>query len=272
MVIRIANNSKGKGLQILIVILAGICAAGIVICLWLLVPSLMDYRHSAKDYQTLQEQVVSVQNIGEASENDADSWWYTDVSIDFDSLQAKNPDIIAWIRFDNLDQIGIDYPVVHTDNNDDYLHTDIYGNHRKSGTLFFEARIPDPLTSSHKKDIIYGHLMKDGSMFAPLKKYINDPSIYEDNQYFTVYKRGEAFRYRIFSYFITTAGSDVYTFGFTKPNEAYRAHIDMLKSHSMVHEFDPDYEHDVLTLSTCAAANSDQRIVVHGELIDKKKT
>ena len=290
--------TKGIALRLLICVT---CIVGIVFCLLNIIPELQDYRASEKAYDALEEQVVSVAPMEEPEESEpepvqeeentveaeeepqteeapaeeaprGDDWWYRDVSIDFDTLQNQNREIVAWIRFDNKKQIAIDYPVTQTGNNDKYLHTDIYGKHRKAGTLFFDANIQNPVSADHKKDIIYGHMMKDGSMFAPLKKYVKDSSVYRNNQYFTVYKRGEAYRYRIFSFFITQDGSPVYQHGFTEPDDAYKAHLDYLTSHSQVHEFEPDVQHSVLTLSTCSKSNSNERIVVNAELIDMRVT
>jgi sortase B len=267
------EQKKGR-VKIFVCIL---CLVGIVFCLAKIIPTLYDYRQSAKTYDELEKDIVSINRdpedgeYPEAYQEDPD-WWFRDVSIDFDSLQRQNSDIVAWIRFDHQDTIGIDYPVVYTDNNEDYIHKDIRGQYRKAGTLFFEALIEDPLSASHKKDILYGHLMKDGSMFAPLKKYVRDSSVYENNQYFTVYKKGAAYRYRIFSFFLTTVRSPAYTYGFTESDEEYRAHVDYLKSNSQVHSVEPDYEHSILTLSTCAKANSDQRIVVNAEMMDVRPT
>lgn len=263
-----------------------------VVCLWLMISALMDYIGAEQDYEEMQEQVVSVSQQEEleeeiASQADAEmqqeivtetgsgagddpDWWFKNVHIDFDALQKKNPDIIAWIRFDHQDQVCIDYPVMYTHSNDDYIHKDVDGNYRKSGTLFFEAVIENPVSDTHKQDFIYGHMMKNGSMFAPLKKYVKESSFYEANPYFTIYKRDGAYRYRIFSCFLTTAGSDTYQYGFTSADESYRAHIDTLVSRSVVKADRPDYEHNVVTLSTCAKSNSNQRIVVHAELIDSR--
>lgn len=267
------RSQRLRSKRILKTLVCILCLAGIAVCLAEIIPTLYDYRQSKKDYDQLEQEIVSIEGEDDsvAAQEDPD-WWYKDVTIDFDALQKQNSDIAAWIRFDHQDVIGIDYPVVYTKNNDDYIHRDIRGQYRKAGTLFFEALIDDPVSASHKKDIIYGHMMKDGSMFAPLKKYVRDPSVYEDNQFFTVYKKGEACRYRIFSIFLTTAGSDAYLYGFTESDEAYRAHMDFLKSSSQVHTAEPDYGHNILTLSTCAKAHSNQRIVINAELIDARST
>ena len=285
---------KGTVIRIIICV---ICIVGIIVCLMHIIPALRDYRASQETYDTLEEEFVSVDMDEDAEpEEEAeekavpeeepvaeeappaeepvvdDAWWYRDVSINFDALQKQNPEIVAWIRFDHKKQIGIDYPVLYSGDNAKYLYRDIYGKSRKAGALFFEGAIQDPISEGHKKDIIYGHLMKDGSMFAALKKYVKDASVYRDNPYFTVYKKGVAYRYRIFSYFVTQNGSPAYEYGFTSPDEAYRAHLDYLMSHSKVHDIEPDIQRNVLTLSTCAKSHSNDRIVVNGELIDVKAT
>ena len=281
-----------KGTLIRIVICL-ICAMGIVFCLFMILPQLRDYREAEQAYDTLEKQVVTitptpsapveepaveeeeeepVEAAEEIPEIPNENWWYEDVHIDFDALENQNKEIIAWIRFDHQDQVPIDYPVVHAQNNDKYLHTDIHGKSSKAGTLFFEAAVPNPLSDEYRVDIIYGHMMKNGTMFAPLKKYTKQASFYENNPFFTVYAKGEALRYRIFSVFITKAGSDVYRYGYTKNDKQYQEHIDYLKSHSKVQGAEPDYGHRILVLSTCAKSNSDDRIVVIGEMIDRKST
>lgn len=278
---------KGTLIRIMICL---ICAVGIVFCLSRIIPQFLDYQEAEQTYDKLEKQVVTIttpeeqpavveneEEPEEAVEEEVpllpnENWWYEDVHIDFDALERQNREIIAWIRFDHQDQAPIDYPVVHAENDDKYLYTDIHGKSSKAGTLFFEAAVPTPLSEEYKVDIIYGHLMKNGTMFAPLKKYIKQASFYDNNPYFTVYVKGEALRYRIFSVFITEAGSDVYRYGYTDYNEQYREHIDYLSSHSKVQGDKPDYGHRILVLSTCAKSNSNDRIVVIGELIDRKST
>ena len=55
-------------------------------------------------------------------------WWRTDIKVEFDQLKTENPNIIGWIRFDNQDGLGINYPIVYSGDNEKYLRKDIYGN------------------------------------------------------------------------------------------------------------------------------------------------
>ena len=64
----------------------------------------IDRWKSARDYDKLAEAYV----------NDE---WATDVKVEFDKLKAGNPDVIGWIRFDNQDELGINYPILYSGDN-----------------------------------------------------------------------------------------------------------------------------------------------------------
>ncbi len=86
--------------------------------------------------------------------------------IDFDGLRAINEDIVAWIQ---ILGIGVDYPVVQGKDNEHYLHYTFDGKANKAGSIFLDYRNRSDFTDS--KVILYGHNMKNGSMFSNLKKY-----------------------------------------------------------------------------------------------------
>ena len=86
--------------------------------------------------------------------------------VDFDGLRAINGDIVAWIQ---IPGIGVDYPVVQGKDNEHYLHYTFDGKANKAGSIFLDYRNRADFTDS--KVILYGHNMKDGSMFSNLKKY-----------------------------------------------------------------------------------------------------
>ena len=252
-----ANTATKKRRRAWFVILI-ICIAVAAVAAVQLLRILYNYRSAANTFDELRQIAVV-----ETEEEGEHAWWDGEM-IDFAALQAMNPDIVAWIRFDNTDVINIDYPICWSGDNDTYLHADIYGEYTYAGTLFFEGAY-EPFSDA--KDIVYGHLMRDGSMFASLKKYTSDSSTYADNQYFTVYTPDQVMRYKIFSYFITTTGSESYEYGFQKKTDLYEAHLDYLCGESYVDE-DVSANKNIMMLSTCAAANSSSRIVVFGKRID----
>lgn len=86
--------------------------------------------------------------------------------IDFEGFRAVNEDIVAWIQ---VPGIGVDYSVVQGMDNEHYLHYTFDGKANKAGSIFLDYRNRPEFTDS--KVILYGHNMKDGSMFSNLKKY-----------------------------------------------------------------------------------------------------
>ena len=83
-------------------------------------------------------------------------------SVDFDELKGINPDTVGWIRFYPEPSI-INYPIVQTTDNEKYLHKTFSENDNTLGTIFLNA--DNHANFNDRNSIIYGHRMKDGSMF-----------------------------------------------------------------------------------------------------------
>jgi len=110
-----------------------------------------------------------------------------------ETLLEINPDFIAWIRIDGI----IDYPVVAGRNNSRYLSTTFQGTHNSSGAIFLDYR--NNVSLGDQVSIIYGHNMRDGSMFSPLHS-LRDPDILEAHRYITVVTSDwRIITYRIFA-------------------------------------------------------------------------
>lgn len=174
-------------------------------------------------------------------------------------LQKDNPEVIGWIKFDNL---PIDYPIMHT-TDDSYYLTHMYdGKVNSAGSIFAEKNNATDFIDPHT--IIYGHNMKNGSMFGSLKQY-KQKNIYNDNRCFNIYKDGELYRYVIFAYYDTPELSDVYNIAFVH-DEEFGDFLNTMKRRSY---YDTDIEvtkdDTVVTLSTCSAES--YRFVVNAKLI-----
>lgn len=101
--------------------------------------------------------------------------------IDFEALRAKNADTVGWIRIPGT---RVDYPIVQTTDNDKYLHTDFEGKNSVYGAVYLDC---DSQTDfSGWNNPLYGHHMKDGSMFKDVVKF-KDPDFFKEHQYFEVY-------------------------------------------------------------------------------------
>ena len=189
------------------------------------------------------------------------------LDIDFAGLKKRNPDIAAWLVFEHTDQVHINYPVFYSGDNEKYLRHDIDGNYHIAGCIFLEGQNTPDFSDYHS--IIYGHNMRNTTMFGDLKRYKKEEGFYEKNPEFLIYTEKKIFRYRIFSYYDTDADSDVYTVGYA-PGEEYQSYLDRLTEASRkdtgIH---PDSSQKVVTLSTCSEAGSNQRFVVHGVCVEE---
>ena len=101
--------------------------------------------------------------------------------IDFAPLLATNPDTIGWIR---VPDTKIDYPIVQSPDNQYYLHKDFEGKDSVYGTIYLDADSKSDFSGWNNP--IYGHHMKDGSMFKDVVKF-KDQDFFENHRYFEIY-------------------------------------------------------------------------------------
>lgn len=101
--------------------------------------------------------------------------------IDFAPLLETNPDTIGWIR---VPDTKIDYPIVQSPDNQYYLHKDFEGNDSVYGTIYLDADSKSDFSGWNNP--IYGHHMKDGSMFKDVVKF-KDRDFFENHRYFEIY-------------------------------------------------------------------------------------
>lgn len=248
-------------------VVLGAVIAGIA--LWNLLPPFLDRRSSAKVYDDLAGKYVEDGAEKEEAGQRKKDWWLTEVKVELDRLKEENPDVVGWIRFDNREEVGIDYPILHGKTNETYLRKDLYGNSHIAGSIFLESLNQGDFSDYY--NIIYGHNMTDGSMFGNLKKY-RDKGFWEKNQYFTVYSPKTVYRYRIFSYEEAVSGGDIYKVGY-KPGEEYREFIRRMVEDSAVDTgIKPQTGNKILTLSTCTEEGDAGRLVIHAVCVDAQST
>ena len=89
------------------------------VSLWNILPEYLDKRASSQTYEELRADYTEVPEGDDTAKKK--DWWLTDVLIRFDELKEKNPDIVAWIRSDDPESTGIDYPVLYSGDNEKYL-------------------------------------------------------------------------------------------------------------------------------------------------------
>ena len=175
--------------------------------------------------------------------------------VDFRELQSINPEVIGWIRVGGA---GISYPVAQTNNNDFYLHHTFKKEAVFSGCIFLNCDNSKYFTDQNT--IIYGHNMKDGSMFASLRKFWEEKGA-ADNPYFWVFTPDFIYQYRIFSSSIVSKIGDPYRTRFL--TEDFQSFIDTCKKVSEVNWGDVSVttKDRIVTLSTCTGDDNTRRIV-----------
>lgn len=155
------------------------CAAGLILSAVLLLRSSREYAVGDAAYVQVRQAAraetvptdAPAQTDGETPAETSGTLAEDDV--DFSALTALNPDTAAWLTSPDGQ---IDYPVVRGSDNDYYLDHLFTGEHNKLGTIFMDCRNASDF--SDRNTVLYGHNMKDGSMFAGLTRY-QDQSYYD---------------------------------------------------------------------------------------------
>ena len=110
--------------------------------------------------------------------------------IDFAAMREKYPDVVGWIYGANT---GLDWPIVQTaeEGGEYYLYRDIDGKDNKNGTVFLDWRCASDFSTQN--NMIYGHNMKTGLMFAPLIKY-KSQAFFDAHPYLYLYTPSQTYK------------------------------------------------------------------------------
>lgn len=181
-----------------------------------------------------------------------------------EGLKACQDDIVGWILFEEPAEIN--YPLVQGEDNQEYLSRTLDADGHKYGTIFIDCENRSDL--SDPNTFIYGHHMKNGSMFAQLLKY-EDPDFYRSYPYFYIYvpddtKTGTCYTYQIFAVERAQDGGPSFQIDFTE-GDTFLEYLSYLKQNR---EYDTGVEvredDTIVSLSTCSGGIATERFVVHG--------
>jgi sortase B len=188
----------------------------------------------------------------------------------FKKLYAENMDITGWLTIEGT---PIDYPVMRGHSNDDeyYLYRNFYQNEDDYGSLYVRHKA-DVFTPS-TNFIIYGHDMKDGSMFGTLKKY-KDEEYYRQHPIISFDTLYETREYEIISVFLSqvyNSEDDVfkyYEFYNASTEDEFYEFYNNVKALALYDTgVEAAYGDTFLTLSTCSYQVEDGRLVVVAKLV-----
>ncbi len=263
------KKKRGKGgTQAALLAVMAVCVLVLGISVWKLSGFYLEYKAGQDEYKELLAEMAVPETEDSDDETSGEEESTDDVGeeaekvqrMELSRLKEKNEDTVGWIQ---IPATQISYPLMQRDDNSYYLNHTFSGKENSSGSIFVEKENSGDFSDMHT--IIYGHNMKDGSMFAGLKEY-RSPSYLVSHPFIYVELPDGIHMYQIFSVYEAEADSDSYTIGFA-PDEQYGEFLKTLKGRSAydtgVNVTQEDY---VISLSTCTR-NGENRYLVHAKKI-----
>lgn len=216
-----------------------------------------EYHDAAEEYQELKEANTIVIDTKEEPT----------LLVDFAKLSAINPEVVAWIRFEEPEIIN--YPIVQAKDNEKYLVTTFEGVENGAGCIYMDAE--NAKDFSDRNTFIYGHYRKNGHMFGALRKY-KDENYCKNHSEFEIYTPdGMKSKYKIFATTIVNSSSDSYRRVYVN-DEEFQKYIDMVKELSLYKsEVEVAGQSNVVSLSTCMNVRSDERLLIHAVRTSQEK-
>lgn len=187
-------------------------------------------------------------------------------NLDWNALKEENQDIYAWIYIPGTQ---VDYPVLqHPSEDGYYLGHNLDGSEGYPGCIYTESRNKKDFTD--KNTILYGHNMKDGSMFGSLHNF-EEAAFFEEHRYAFVYTKEKVSVYDLFAAYEFSDDHLLYAYDFTTET-GYQEYLDMVfEIRDMGAHFREGVKvtaaDRILTLSTCISAKPENRYLVQGVLL-----
>lgn len=182
-------------------------------------------------------------------------------SMDFSTLKEINPDIIGWIRAEGT---NIDYPIAQTDNNDYYLSHLYNKDWNSNGTIFADYRNAGDF--SDRNTVIYGHHMKNGTMFQALEEY-KDQEFYDVNPTMMLFTPDGDYIIELICGTIEDGNYQFVKFDFDS-EESFIQYIEAFRSRStFVSDVEAQPGDKIVSLCTCSYEWTNARYMVIGRLV-----
>lgn len=227
-------------------ILGIVCMGAAIFCLFMAYQYWQKYQNANKTYDEMKDEYT------EEKDGPQGKW----LDIDWKKLQKQNPDIVGWIYMES----GANYPIVQGKTNQQYLHKDPYGNYSINGSIMLNC--DNHKDFMDKNTVIYGHNMRNGSMFGMNKKYL-DKSYANKHKNFYVFTPKGRFWYKIYQTHIVYDATDIYRISFKDDKDFSKWLEDRSKSSESKIGKQAVLEDRVATLSTCTS-NGTKRYVIQG--------
>ncbi len=262
------GGSRKQSIPLIILVVVLVC--GVLFAGGKLLDIMLDYRRDRSAYSDLAEQALGSMTEPDATpdpnaqQGSGDGNTQSASSVDWDYLRSVNPDVVGWLYCPDT---MINYPVVQTTDNDFYLHRSFWDRQENvSGTLFADTVCN--IGSQYNNYIIYGHNMKDGSMFASLEKYVDANYYYQHPTIYFYTPQGD-YRVELIAAHITESLMTNYPYYFESDWD-FQNYLNDITSHSyFATNTAVSTQYQLMTLSTCdySGGYADPRFLVHGLMI-----
>lgn len=238
-----------------------------ILSIFFIVMIYIKYKKAEDEYKKLQNlvDVVEVEKEKPVEEPEEEEPIVVDTSVpkvDFNELWKVNKDIVGWIKIDNT---PVDYPIVQSNDNEKYLYRTVQGTHNSAGSIFMDYRANAKF--EFHNSVLYGHKMKNGTMFGTLYKY-KTKSYYEENKYIWLVTRDVTYKYEVFSVYEFDSKEHFYEFNFEDETE-YQNYLNYIKNASYYNTgLEVTTDDYILTLSTCTVNLDDTRLAVIAKRVE----
>ncbi len=191
----------------------------------------------------------------------------SDSPIDWEGMWKINEDVYAWITVPGT---VIDYPILqHATDNTYYLNYNIDGSYGYPGCIYTENL--NAKDFSDNNTVIYGHNMKNGSMFAGLHQY-EEKSFFEEHSQILIYTPEKENEYTVFAAYIYDDRHLLYSFDFAN-EDVYASYLENITnmrdlSANIRDDISVTKDDKIITLATCMSNQPDKRLLVQAVLND----
>ena len=207
-----------------------------------------------KENENIQSNVAQYVEIKEDENNKEDNSY----NIDFKALKEKNNDTVGWLKVNGT---NIEYVVVKGNDNDYYLNHNFEKQNNSAGWIFADYK--NKVGYTDYNIVIYGHNMKNDSMFGTLKNTLKKEWYNnEKNRHIVLVTENGTFKYEVFSVYEEKASDYPIQTEFSSDNE-YLKFLNTIKDKS-IKDFNVELsvEKGIITLSTCGNDNKN-RVILH---------
>ena len=195
------------------------------------------------------------------------------VKLNVDWSKFDTSKVIGWIKIENDDTIN--YPIVQSKDNEYYTHHLYDDTESNQGAIFVDYRNEG---FGNRHTLIYGHNMKNGSMFNHIKKYQSEEYANEHRYIYIAIPNGDTRVFYVYSCHLTNAlgekdGFNAYQVSFNG-DEEWHKWVKKTQERSLITSNIelPNNGCNILTLSTCMSrGDKNERCVIHAIEVSNKK-